>query len=478
MIWNRKRPNRGMPKSDSQYCTRTVFCMLASLSMASGQIGGVGGFGSPSGPRSSADGSGTSRGISIRPWVMASGVYAENLTPPATNPGGGLISADAFGGSLMGGVSGSHLSGRTSLSLGYVGAAQYYSGHRGLANSSHVGVFGVAHQLSQKWSLQLSQFGGTSLGGFGMGAGFGGFGSAGALGFSSAFLTNPGGVSSFGNPLLNGVVDNELFDNRVYFYGSNGSITYQPSMRVSYSAGGGAFFTRRRSSALNGVNGLTGNGSVSYQTSRKSSITAFYNYGRFEFPGVFGGNEAHSAGLGFRRELARNTNFTLFAGAFQFRSDFIGQVPLDPITAAILGTGSSLEARRVRRISGAGGANLGHQFKRGLVSVGYSRGVVPGNDVLFSAVRDSVNAVVSYSSSSRWSINGTGFYSRSSGLIQAGRRFDLYQGSGMFSLRLFKSLNMTLGGGYRSLQLGTFSRQQRFATVGLAWMPGEVPLRF
>jgi hypothetical protein len=353
------------------------------------------------------------------------------------------------------------------------------SGRPERVRQSHVAQIAAVHNFSPRLGGNFSQLGGTSIGGYGLGAGFGGFGSMGMLsGLGSTQFNQSGAGVAFGNPASNGVVDSAILDARTNFSLSSGALSYRLTNRWILSAGGNAAFARRSGNLIN-LNAQTAGGQAAYYLTEHSSVSFHYSNTWLSYPKRFGGILSQTTGIGYGRQFSPSSRIELFIGSFDIRSDFIGRVAIDPEIAQILGVAVGYETRRVRLRSLAGGLSFHRSWGHNHVRVSYNRGMIPGSDLLMAARRDMAAVSLGRTLSPRFNANATLMGNRSKGSVGVLHRIDQYQATGGFAIRLGASLSFNVNAGYRIIEAptrGTLRGMTAFA--GLSWTPRDWAVSF
>jgi hypothetical protein len=440
------------------------------------QYGGFGGFG----------GAGTGMGIptqgnltqgprlEFRPWISANGTYREYMQS-ATSADTPTTGTFGYGGA--GGLSGGKAWSKTMLGGFYTGSYQHNTNGRYVGGLSQVGGLTVQHSATERLTIFASEFIGSSNGGYGYGTPAGAFGGWGTAGSGVLADLAPGGVG-FGDPGSNGLVDNEAFGTRVNYMGTSGGVNYRPNLRWSYGAMGTAAFVRRKGNGLNDLDSYSGSGHVGYQISQSSQVGAYYQYGQFSYPGLFGGNRAQMVGGNYSVAFGPQTTLRLMAGAYRFDSTFLGQVPMDPALSGLLGQSTILTVTGTRRLGWTGSARLARSWRNWGGSIGYDHGLNPGNGVILVSERDSANGSVS-TSMGRLSFGGFGGYYRMTGLLQSGASTESISFGASVGVRLMADLHLGFNGGFSKYLTNTSANQwSKFASVHLTWSPREAAFRF
>lgn len=412
-----------------------------------------------------------------RPWLRVSGYYNDQIT--FIDDGGNIANSyDNRGGYANWGLSGSKLVEKTSVFGVYSGSALLLSNRPSLNGTSHVFQLGAGHRFNRRVYGEVQQMLGTGIGGFGFGSGFAGLGSS--AGSLQAGILAPGNLFGFGDPGINGFVDQETFANRTNFSGSVGTLSYRLSLRSTVSGSGGVFFTRRTSTALSDLNSYMAGSGYMYALNRRTEIGVGYGYGSYNFPNVFGGNRVQTLNLQLNRKFGENGGIASRIGVTRFDSSYIGLVPVDPDLAAILGISAMTAAQQAKRATISGDLHAYYHTDALHVAFVANRSAIPGNGIMYGAMRDMVYLNLSRTLGTDRLIGGlTAGVARNSGFLQSEVQ-TLTQANGTLSFTLFKGMALTAAGGVRwqRLNRGAAALPSRFAAIGLGWTPGDRPFLF
>lgn len=452
-----------------------AFCLAPASLYGQAGFGGMGGFG---GLPSNVGNAGGAPVATIAPFASVLGSYNQNLAPISDLRG---ARKDFTSASAMGGVTGFHSWAHTQLGIGYLGNVNYGNYFSRKWTQNHAAMLSVSHKVSPRLMISAGQVAGTSLGGFGLGAGLGGFGGFGGLGSFGLGSVAPSDISlppAFGNPGINGVVDAELFNTRTKYYLSTAQAEYQLSPRWSIGGGGGANFVRRSGSLFGSDSQFVG-ANVGYRIDSRSSLSPQYSHYWVQYPGQFGNVRGQTLGLQYGHEFSNKTRFALYAGVMEIRSEFVGEVALDPAIAELLGQGTSFQIQKVRYRSGAGGGMVSKSWNRSGVSASYFRGMTPGNGLLLAGVRETGTFTYNYSSRGRWGANGTLFAGRAKGVVGVALFSYTYQSTGGVGYRLGGNFFLTSSLGYQIQQVQNQPRGKGLmASGGVTWSPRDFSLSF
>ncbi len=410
--------------------------------------------------------------IAFRPWISANGSYSQMLGEQSM-PG---LRRDFYGYGASAGVSGARGWERTSVAGFYSANYQRWTGGGVRGGASQVGGVSVSHRATDRVGLFVTQFAGSSIGGFGYGAPagiFGGFGVAGSALLPSAGLFGAP-VSDLAN---NGLVDNELFSSRVHFYGTSGGVNFRPGLRWSMGAGAQANYVRRKGAGLRDLNSYGVFGQAGYQPGQNTQIGFSYGYNEFSYPKLFGDNRAQFAGAGLQHRFSPQTSISLNGGVFRMDTKFLGAVQTDPAIAALLGVTSQIEVQKRSFYGWQGSAAIHRSWREWGTSVAYTHGLNPGNGAILAARRDAVFGSAGRSFQ-RVSFGVFGGYYRWSGLLQSTTLSSGSVGASM-GIRVAGDFYLGFNGGYSYFDTAANPRRwQRFVSAHLTWSPSAAAFRF
>lgn len=473
-----------MPEEEKTIMNR-FYLLGASLLLCApiwAQVSGVGGFGgSPLGQSGMDPNAASAMNVGFMPWLSVNGIYTHRLGVIGVND-----KADRMTGTFSGGIGGSKLWRDGQMEAGYTGSGNYNNSY-GLGSynpkwrQTHVGNFSFAKDLTQRWQVGLGAMAGLSDGGYGVGSAFGSTGVpglGGGFGFGASPGSSLGGDGSLSDPSQNGLVDSEVLNARVKFSSTRGAVAYRLTERFSVNGSGSASFARRDRN-LSGLNSFSGGGGFNYQLTQRTQIGATYTHSNLDYVGLFGGIRYDVAQFGFQKDVTQHLAVSMQAGGARLDSTFIGVTALPPDLAALLGVSGTLEQMKTRNFAVAGRFQLTYTGNNSSFTAGYNRGVVPGNGVLYTSVRDVALLGYGRKISQNFGINFIASYTRLSGKVAVMKVTETAQGGAMASYRLFKGISFTGQGGYRYTAIsGVQQLRDVYAGVGLAWRPGDAVFVF
>lgn len=394
--------------------------------------------------------------MNLRPFFSLQGVYDTALTPVSVNAAGKIPEHRDYGGEVGFGVVGSRRWRYTFLGINYRGNVRKYGRQSYYDGSDHTLSLGVTRTLSRRTYLTLRQAAGTFSRGTFLGSGY--------------ELVDP----SFAN-----IPFYELFDSRTYYVSPMADLTFQKSTRLSFNIGGSGSFVRRRSSALVGTNGYNARGDVAYRLTRRTTMGVDYAFSRYEFTRGFGSSDYHVASFNLSAQLGRSWELGFRAGAGRAETTSLRRIALDPILAAITGQQTILVGYHNVQFLPNGGARLSRVFGRSILSFNAETGLSPGNGLYLASRSQSAGLTYSYASRRRVNVGlWSGYGSYSSIARDIGKYQSFYGGAG-FTYRLLDWLHFSSNYGARRNEAdgGRFRRLDHRVQLGLAFSPGEFPLR-
>jgi hypothetical protein len=399
--------------------------------------------------------------ISFRPFVEFTGTYDTGLSGVVLKEGtsSDLANSSSYGMSLAAGVSGTHRWRHTTLGLDYRASVQHYAKTTYYDSTNQSLLLGISHQISRHVTLTLRE-------------------SAGMFSRDSGLLGLPQTVPF--DPSSANIPTTDFFDNRTIYLSSQADLIYQKSARLSFSAGGDTFLTRRRSSALYGVKGDTARGDVQYRISRRSTIGTSYNYTHFTFTGLFSGTDFHAVNATYSIRISRNFEISAYGGILRAETKFIQNVPVDPIITAILGiTSSQAVQHNITRQPNLGG-RISRTYRRGVAYVSGGNSMTPGNGLFLTSSVSNVSAGYTYTGLRRWSFSSDVTYNHAKSIGHNIGRYSDVSGTVSLSRQIQRTVHFVFGLDVRQYQSGNYQKYNRLvygAHIGLGFSPGDVPLR-
>jgi hypothetical protein len=438
-----------------------------------------GGLGSMRDPRVTGS-QGSSGAGAIQPWLAVNGAYDTYLDAPST-----LGSVRRSVG-VSGGLSMARSFRRTYFVLGYAGWGTDYlgrsAGNREGWMSSNVATLAVSSQVTHRLTLDFSEAGGAANGGFGAAAAglqAGGAGDLGSIGLSSGFLfggsAGLGGSSNGLNPLDNGLVDADYYQNMAYFSSTSASAGILLSNRTMLNIGGAGSFVRRDGSDYSDVNIAGANAMLSTRLSRRFATFVGYQFTGIDFIHSIGRTYVQGGFAGIQYTLSEHDQFSMSVSDSYLDSKSESTVTLPPDVAALLGVTTTTTVNNTSRSFVGGRLAYNHSFQRGGFDLSCNSMVAPGNDLILMARSEGCTVTLSRSLTEHFSVAGVAGLRRMNGISQSGSRYDVANGGLVFSYRIYRGLSLTAGANYRATEVRPSSQSMSGvnANGGLYWTPQE-----
>ncbi|MDH4259885.1 MAG: hypothetical protein OEW16_06215, partial [Gammaproteobacteria bacterium] len=196
--------------------------------------------------------------------------------------------------------------------------------------------------------------------------------------------------------------------------------------------------------------------------------------------------------LAYARRFNRTWAAYARAGTFRAESERLRSVPVDPLVAELIGQFSTIEVFHAINTGFVAGGGLTGQWQHQALNFNFDRSVNPGNGLSLTALGQTASAAYSYSTRRNLSTGLNIFYSQLTPLLQGLDRstiingqirqgqFKSYGAGGGIAYRLTSALYATANFETARVQYDStlFGATRKTATVGLAFSPGEVPLRW
>ena len=397
--------------------------------------------------------------IDFRPFASVSASYNTGLGGVSVDASGKQVNTDSTGVSIAVGVSGLHSWRHTKVGLNWSTSFSHYTQASFFDSTGQNLLLGVTQQLSRHATFSWNN-------------------AASLTGSNLASPTLPSTVQF--DPSTANLPSNEFFDNRTLTLNSQGALSVQRSTRLSLSIGGGAFMTRRRSTALYGVTGETASGDLQYRMTRRSTVGAMYSFSHYSFTGIFSSTDAHTVAGVYSVQISRTSEFSGSAGITRYETKFVQSVPIDPAVAALIGVSTGLRVSYQTNTIPYFNGRISRTLPKGTLFASSSYGLMPGNGLFLTSTALTIQGGYGYTGLRKWSIAAGGGYNRSRSVGNVLGLYGSYSANVSISRQVAPITHGTLGFSLRKYDSGDFKNYNKWScavNAGLAFSPGNVPLR-
>ncbi len=391
--------------------------------------------------------------INFNFYAGLSGTFVGGSIPIET-ANGGVRTQNLYGGSLNGGLTGSHAWKSSALGIDYRGSYNRYN-RNSYGNGSEQAIdLQYTIQATRRLIFRTTLAGGSST-------------------FANSSFISP---TTILDPGLIGIPTNDIFDNRLYYVQANLGMTYRKSARLAFTFSGDGFTVHRAAKALVGVNGYRASAQVVYQWSRRDQVGVGYNFTHFSYPRAFGASDLHGVNFQYGRKLAPGLQLTVAGGAFRIETLGAAQVSLSPEIAEILGQTTAYQA--IYRVNYVPQFSFGISYARAKSSFSASAGAgaTPGNGVYLTSKSEYAGAGYSYSGIRKTSLSFSGGASQYSSVFQSLQAYRNYYANGMVSYVLTRHLSASFQTDLRTYSINGRNRFGESVSLGLYWSPTEIPI--
>jgi len=400
--------------------------------------------------------------IRFRPFVEVTGVYDTGLSGVTLDSSGNqLATGSSFGYGINFGVSGAHTWKRAFVGLEYHGGFTEYAGGSSTLpwTMSHSLMLGFNYRIARHMKLSLRETAGT---------------------FTRNYDTGSLAQTVPFDPTYSYVPATDYFDNRTTYATTQADLTIEKSAKTSISFGGDGFTTRRRSEALASVTGEVARADYQHRLTRSTTVGANYNYSHYVYTGIVGGTDAHSVVGSYSVRPSRNLEFSAYGGMTRVESTYVRITQVDPVIAVLLGITESKQVAYTRMATPTVGARLSRVFRSGVAYVNGGRSLSAGNGLFLASMSTVVNAGYTFTGMRRWSFAANVAMIRSDATDFVSGGYNTYTAGLSGSRALGKLVHARFSYSARRYSSQDFSLYNRWiytATVGIAFAPGELPMR-
>ncbi len=395
---------------------------------------------------------------SFRPFAGVNFYHDSGVTGQYQGPLAPVTEQSFTGAELSFGVSGQHSRRLDTFELDYRGHV-YVNGY---SSQDHALTFGYSRVLSRHLHAVITETAGLYANNYAV--------------LNSVATTD----TSIANTALVVTPNTESFDDRTYYSSTQADVAYIKSSRLSFDVGMAGFLVKRQTANLISANGYQIRSDAAYRITKRSTVGPYYAYSRYYYSGTFGDSGIHTIGFNYSFALSKRTEFRFRFGGSRLETRGLQTVILLPQIAQILGFPLGIQRYYAVTYSPDFAIDLNRTFRRGVVTVSYLQGISPGNGVILTSRRDSVNVNYSYNGLRRFGLNFAAGRDALGSVAQQIGTYSSYYGRISLSHPLSHGLQSTLNFDYRKLGFtsNTYARDQYRISLGLAWSPGPGPLKF
>ena len=397
--------------------------------------------------------------IDFRPYVSLYGGWEDGITGVGVTPEGSIPDVNSTTAQLGWGVSGTHGWRHTTLGLSYAGGVTHYKEAKSFDSISQSISLGLTRELSRRMSFNLRQSAGTF---------------SRLTGFEGLSQTIPF------DPATTYIPTTEFYNNRTVYLSTQAGLTFQKTARLSFNLGSGVFLTAYRSKALKGTKGLSAYGDMQYRLTRRTTVGAMYQFGTYRFTGIFGDSYVHAAAATIGYQFSQRLEFSGFFGLMRTESKFVESVPIDPSIAALLGITSGRQVVHNVSLRPYWSGRVSRTLPRGVLYFSAGQAVTPGNGLFLTSYTTSLTGGYAYTGLRRWSFNANAGRTMAKSIGNFAGGYSTSTAGVGLSRQLVQDIHVVVRYSlrqYRSETFGLYNRTGQYAAVGIAYSPGDIPLR-
>jgi len=394
--------------------------------------------------------------LDYRFYAQVTGVYDTSLTPVSVDPSGQLVKSGGADGIEAGmGIEGTRSWKHDTLSVDYHGAYRHYPNTTYFDSVDQFLDLKYQHLFTRRLSLQLNETGGISS------------------------LTN--GTFTY-VPLSSvdqyAVPTNELFDNRTEYSLTRAVLTYQKTLRLSFSVGGSGYLVRRRSEALASLNGYSGYADMAYRLTKRQTIAVNFQYVKFDYLRSFGDATVYGGGLDYSIALGRTWDLAFDAGLVRVDATGLSTITLDPAIAQIVGRSTATTVFHSHPTIPTYQGRVVHRFEHAAATLFYANSFSPGNGVYLSSRQMTSGADFSYTGLRRISLGASASYTGMGSFSQGLGNYQGETGGLGVTYMIASWTHIEARYDYRHYETAStgFRKNSQRVSLGLAFSPGEKPL--
>lgn len=230
----------------------------------------------------------------------------------------------------------------------------------------------------------------------------------------AAGILNNGGTyySSAPNPSnTSTVVQTNPFSFNTKFVQGNVSLSYQKSVRLSYSVSGTYFLTRYSANSGIGSNDITGSGSANYRLTKKSTLSGTYSHGHYIYQRGEGNSNVDSAFLTMSYQLAPHWSVSGSGGVTRETSNGLTTLPVLIQVGSQFFPAVVLQPYSQTSVLPYYQGTLVHDMRHDSVNISGGQSITPGNGYLLASKSVGINGLWAHAMR-RSNLSVGGYYDR------------------------------------------------------------------
>jgi hypothetical protein len=397
----------------------------------------------------------------FRLYAGISAIYDSGLTG-AYVQGGIVPTASSAGADFNWGLSGKRYRRKDIFDLNYSGHYyEYYSASK-YSGQDQSFAAGYSHEVSQHLSFGFRETAGL---------------------YSNTYsVLNSTAIydTSLASSTIVVAPNTEAFDDRTYFSTTTGSVTYQKTARLSFSAGAAYFLVQRDSAYLANTNGYQITGDISYRITKKQTIGIYYAHSAYTYQKIFGNAASDSIGANYAISLSRNMDLSFRAGETRYDSQTLETVVPNPLVQQVLGIQSGIEKYYFVAYSPDLSVTLNRTLRHSNIGASFIQAITPGNGLILTSRRQSESVYWSLPAFHKYMTQLVGGHDTLNDSVTGPGSYSSYYARLSLSRPVTRVITSNLSFDYRQLGFAatSFHQTEYRISLGFRFTPAEGSVKF
>jgi hypothetical protein len=394
-------------------------------------------------------------------YVGVNAVYDSGL-PGGYVQNGQLVTVNSYGGDLNWGISGRHYRRKDIFDLSYAG--HFYQYHNGTTTSQQDQSFsaGYTREISPHFTVSVREVAGLYSNNFSV--------------LNSVAIAD----TSLSTSTLVVAPNTEAFNDRTLYSSTQGSVIYQKSARLSFSASVAGFLVNRDSRLLANSTGASYTGDTAYRISKRHTLGVYYSHTDYQYTKVLSNSHADTVGGTYSATLSRTTDFSTRVGVTHIATQGLASVQVNPLVSSVLGITTGVEKFYVTTLAPDFTVTLNRRIQRSTLGLAYVVGITPGNGLVLTSRHQSGSISWDYTGFRKYSFQVATGRDVLSGYVNTVGAYTSYFGRLSMSHPLTRDITSVLAFDYRQQAIGTsaFHQKEWRISIGFRYLVPSELLRF
>jgi hypothetical protein len=288
------------------------------------------------------------------------------------------------------------------------------------------------------------------------------------------------GDTSLNSSTLVVAPNTEAFNDRTLFSTTQGSVIYQKTARLSFSASVAGFLVYRDSRLLANSTGAQYTGDVAYRLTKRHTIGAYYAHTDYQYTKAISNSHLNTVGGTYSLQFSRGMDLSTRIGVTHLDTQGLAGVQVNPVVSSALGITYGIEKFYVTTLAPDFTITFNRRIQRSTLGLAYVAGITPGNGLILTSRHQSASISWDYTGFRKYTFQVATGRDVLSGYVNTLGSYASYFARLSSSHPLGRDFSSVLALDYRQQAAGTsgFHQKEWRLSVGFRYVVPTELLRF